>query len=282
MSWFQNLGTRRRIAGVAIGVAVFISAALSWFSVSPGAAAVDETPGIFEIRVYNVKPGKMDAFASWMEKATKWQESVGMHILGQFAAPDQNKYVWIRKYPDEATRQRLFQAVYGSGGMKQFGDAREAGFDGSEVFLAKATTYSKLQYAAGPPEAMSRHQSGAGGPVIYEIRIYDIKPGMMDTFVKYMGERRIPWQENVWKTRILAQFVPYGIVSSGTVTPEHNTYVWVRVFQNEADRVEKYKQYEPQATKDMEAKIGMKSSDSGINKARIIIRANPTNFSKLQ
>jgi hypothetical protein len=111
----------------------------------------------------------------------------------------------------------------------------------------------------------------------------------MDTFVKYMGERRIPWQENVWKTRILAQFVPYGIVTrtaegpvAGAVTPEHNTYVWVRVFQNEADRVEKYKQYEPQATKDMEAKIGMKSSDSGINKVRIIIRANPTSFSKLQ
>src|SRR5216117_1955912 len=67
--------------------------------------------GIFEVRVYTIAPGKLDTFARWMERADKFQDSVGMRILGHFTVPEQNKYVWIRIYPDEATRQQRFKAV---------------------------------------------------------------------------------------------------------------------------------------------------------------------------
>ena len=84
-----------------------------------------------------------------------------------------------------------------------------------------AAKYSKLQFDAAAPKAMA---PPAGGPVIYETRIYNIRPGSGDAFAQYMGERMIPWQESAWKARILAQLLPYarvtGTANGGKVTPE--------------------------------------------------------------
>jgi hypothetical protein len=260
-------------------MAVLCAAVLSIPVLAGTPIAPDAAKSIFEIRVYTIKPGSMDAFAKWMDAVTKWQESVGMQILGQFAAPEQNRYVWIRTYPDEATRRKLFAAVYDSGGMKQFG--APPGFEGSDVFLSKATRYSKLQFQAAPPRAMAVPAAGADGPVIYEIRIYDIKPGTLDSFGTFMGERMVPWQERTWKARILGQFAPYarlaGGTGGGTVTPEEKTYIWIRVFANEATRLEQYKMYQDEGFR----KVGS-PAEAGFEKARIIIRASPTSFSKLQ
>src|SRR3989442_4112019 len=166
--------------------------------------------GIFEVRVYTIPPGKLDTFARWMERADKFQDSVGMRILGHFTVPEQNKYVWIRIYPDEATRQQRFKAVYESAEWKtKFTDAREAGFEAAEVFLTRAAKYSKLQYTDA---ASGRLPAPAGGAKSeYEVRFFDIKPGMPDTFVGEMGEKMIPWQEShPTKQRVVAQLVPYG------------------------------------------------------------------------
>jgi len=260
--------------------AAFLLTLLSAFAaVAAAQAGIDDAKDIFEIRVYTITAGSMDAFVKWMEGVTRWQESVGMQIVGQFAAPGENRYVWIRKYTDEAARKKLFAAVYGSGGMKQFGTP--PGYEGGDVFLARAAKNSKLQFDAAAPKAMPVPQASAAGPVIYETRIYDIKPGSGGTFAAYMGERMIPWQESAWKARILAQFVPYarvtGTADGGTITPEDRTYIWIRVFANEATRVEQYKMYQDPAF----AKVGP-PADAGFEKARLIIRANPTRFSKLQ
>ena len=163
--------------------------------------------------------------------------------------------------------------------MKQFGTP--PGFESGDVFLTRATRYSKLQFEAAAPKAMPVATVGPGGPVIYEIRIYDIKPGTLDSFAAFMGERMVPWQERTWKARVLGQFAPYarvaGSAGGGTVTPEEKTYIWVRVFANEATRLEQYKMYQDEGFKNVGS-----PADAGFEKARIIIRANPTGFSKLQ
>jgi hypothetical protein len=91
----------------------------------------------------------------------------------------------------------------------------------------------------------------------------------------------VPWQERTYHAHVLAQFAPYarvaGTANGGTVTAEDKTYIWVRVFPNEAARVEQYKMYQDEAFR----KVGS-PAESGFEKARIIIRANPTTFSKLQ
>ena len=67
------------------------------------------------------------------------------------------------------------------------------------------------------------------------------------------------------------------VAAGGKITPEERTYIWIRVFANEATRVEQYKMYQDPAF----AKVGP-PADAGFEKARLIIRANPTRFSKLQ
>jgi len=234
--------------------------------------------GIFEVRVYTITPGKLDTFVRWMERADKFQDSVGMRILGHFTVPEQNKYVWIRMYPDETTRQQRFKAVYESAEWKtKFTDAREAGFEGSEVFLTRPAKYSTLQYKDA---ANGRLPTPAGGAKSeYEFRFYDIKPGMLDTFVRYMGEKMIPWQEShPTRQRVVAQLVPYGRIIKGTVEPETGTYLWVRTFKDQASRKEQYKIYEDRAGF---ASVGS-AGDAGFAKVRAILFGNPTSFSKLQ
>jgi hypothetical protein len=259
--------------------AILLTYVVALSAVAAAQGGIDDAKNIFEIRVYSIASGSMDGFVKWMDGVTRWQESVGMQIVGQFAAPGENRYVWIRKYADEAARKKLFAAVYGSGGMKQFGTP--PGYEDGDVFLARAAKTSKLQFDPAAPKAAAMPQATASGPVIYETRIYDIKPGTAGTFAAYMGERMIPWQESAWKARILAQFVPYarvaGTANGGKVTPEDRTYIWIRVFANEATRVEQYKMYQDPAF----AKVGP-PADAGFEKARLIVRGNPTRFSKLQ
>lgn len=234
--------------------------------------------GLFEVRVYNITAGKMDDFTAWMEKVTAWQESVGMEIPGQFASPKQNKYVWIRQYPDEATRVRRFAAVYGSGGMKTFG--APPGYEGGDVFLAHAAKQSKLQFPANF-SAMAPKNRPAGGSTIYEFRIYDIKPGAGQQFVAFMGDKMVPWQQQTYKVDVFAQLLPFsrvnGTANGGKVEPEERTYIWGRVFDNDQVQADKYKMYQ-----DPEFKTVGSPAEAGLDKVRTIILTNPTKFSKLQ
>lgn len=243
------------------------------------AISSDAVKDLFEVRVYRITPGLMDAFVKWMEVATKWQESVGMHIVGQFAAPQQHRYVWIRKYSDETARKKLFAAVYGSGGMKQFGPP--PGYEGGDVFLARAAKQSKLQFSAAAPMAMPVPEGTASGTAIYEFRIYDIKAGTLGSFAAFMGDRMVPWQETAWKARVFGQLLPYarvvGSSDGGKVSPEESTYIWMRVFADEATRLEQYKMYKDENFRKVGAPAG-----AGFEKVRMVILANPTRFSKLQ
>jgi NIPSNAP protein len=253
-----------------------VLACLAITALSVSAVSPQDAKNFFEVRVYTITPGTMDTFVKWMEAVTKWQESVGMQIAGQFAAPAQNRYVWIREYPDEATRLKRFEAVYGSGGMKQFG--APPGYEGGDVYLATATTSSHLQFASAARRPSAAPSSGSA---IYEFRIYDVKAGTRDRFATYMSDRMIPWQERAYKVNVFAQLLPYakvaGSARGGTVTAEDRTYIWGRVFANERDRLEKYKMYKDPAFQSVGA-----PADAGFEKVRIIILASPTSFSKLQ
>jgi len=258
--------------------ALLCAAIVSTALVVPAAAQTPngDAKNIFEIRVYSITAGKMDAFVKWMATVTKWQESVGMQIMGQFAAPAQNRYVWIRQYPDEATRQKRFATVYDSGGMKQFG--MPPGYEGGDVYLATAKS-SKLEFGSGP----KRMLAPSADPRIYEFRIYDIKPGTADSLATYMRDTMIPWQERTYKVNVFAQLVPYASVTGtsggGKVMPEQRTYIWGRVFTNENERTEKYKMYQdPEFRRVWNGSPGQ----AAFEKARIIILATPTSISKLQ
>ena len=87
----------------------------------------------FELRVYQISPGKMDEWISYMEKTIMpFQVEKGMVIHGSFVmdSSDQfavengervmntekkgNTYVWIRRFESQEEKVRLYKAVYES------------------------------------------------------------------------------------------------------------------------------------------------------------------------
>jgi hypothetical protein len=71
---------------------------------------------LFELRQYKIKPGHRDAWVRLMEdEIIPFQVSKGMVILGSFVGEeDESVYVWIRRFKDEAERERLYEEVYQS------------------------------------------------------------------------------------------------------------------------------------------------------------------------
>ena len=69
---------------------------------------------LFELRQYWCKPGKRDEWARYMDETIiPYQVSKGMVVVGSFTdEEDADHYVWIRRFEDEAERERLYKAVY--------------------------------------------------------------------------------------------------------------------------------------------------------------------------
>ena len=70
----------------------------------------------FELRQYRTKPGQMENWAKFMDEVLiPFQAAKGMVIVGSFISQDEDDlYVWIRRFEDEADKERLYKAVYES------------------------------------------------------------------------------------------------------------------------------------------------------------------------
>ena len=87
----------------------------------------------FELRIYKVNPGKMQEWVELMEKVIlPFQTSKGMVVHGsfieksfdQFSLNDgnremnrdknRNNYIWIRRFQNEAHKEKLYKDVYES------------------------------------------------------------------------------------------------------------------------------------------------------------------------
>jgi hypothetical protein len=68
----------------------------------------------FEYRQYQIQPGQREKWVRLMEEVIiPFQASKGMVIVGSFIdLQDENRYLWMRRFEDEADRERLYKAVY--------------------------------------------------------------------------------------------------------------------------------------------------------------------------
>jgi hypothetical protein len=71
---------------------------------------------LFELREYRIRPGKRDAWVRHMEEQIiPFQTSKGMVIVGSWVGKEEDDlFVWIRRFDNEAERQRLYTDVYES------------------------------------------------------------------------------------------------------------------------------------------------------------------------
>jgi hypothetical protein len=70
----------------------------------------------FELRQYRVKPGKREEWVELMEREIiPFQIAQGMVVIGSFVGEqEEDLYVWIRRFENEAQREALYQRVYES------------------------------------------------------------------------------------------------------------------------------------------------------------------------
>ena len=70
----------------------------------------------FELREYRTQPGERENWVKFMEEEIiPFQVSKGMVIIGSFVGQEEDDlYIWIRRFKDEAERERLYEAVYES------------------------------------------------------------------------------------------------------------------------------------------------------------------------
>ncbi len=73
---------------------------------------------LYEYRIYECHPGRRDDWVEYMESVIiPFQVSKGMVVAGSFIDEgDENRYVWMRRFNDEADREALYEAVYQSDG----------------------------------------------------------------------------------------------------------------------------------------------------------------------
>jgi quinol monooxygenase YgiN len=70
---------------------------------------------VIEVRTYRTQPGQRDKLMELLRtRAVPVQRELGMRILGPFpSVDDPDTFVWLRAFPDAASREPLREAFYG-------------------------------------------------------------------------------------------------------------------------------------------------------------------------
>ncbi|MFH8609875.1 NIPSNAP family protein [Streptomyces sp. NPDC018029] len=77
-------------------------------------AETSSRPAVIELRQYTLRPGRRDELIELFDREfVETQEAAGMRVLGQFRdLDDPDRFVWLRGFPDMATRHRALTAFY--------------------------------------------------------------------------------------------------------------------------------------------------------------------------
>jgi hypothetical protein len=95
---------------------------------------------IVELRQYTLRPGRRDALIDLFDREfVESQEDLGMAVLGQFRDLDRpDRFVWLRGFPDMATRAEGLAAFYSGPVWKEHGPAANATMiDSDDVLLLR-------------------------------------------------------------------------------------------------------------------------------------------------
>jgi hypothetical protein len=99
-----------------------------------------DTSQVLELRQYTLHAGKREALIELFERAfVEPQEDAGMRVIGTFRDLDAaDRFVWLRGFPDLATRAERLGAFYGGKAWQDHRDAANATMiDSDDVLLLR-------------------------------------------------------------------------------------------------------------------------------------------------
>lgn len=156
---------------------------------------------ILELRQYTLHPGRRDELIELFERElVESQEELGARIVGTFRdIADPDRFVWIREFPDMATRVAALTGFYGGPVWKQHREAANATMiDFDDVLLLEPVG------AGFPPAPRAAVGVGVPGPsrVLVVVRTGVVEPALDD------AERLLAAHPVVARTAPLANDFP--------------------------------------------------------------------------
>jgi quinol monooxygenase YgiN len=146
---------------------------------------------VLELRQYTLRPGRRDALIDLFDRElVEPQEALGMRVYGQFRdRDDEDRFVWLRGFPDLATRGEALAAFYGGPVWAAPREAANATMiDSDDVLLLRpAAPDTGFDVPATRPDASSRASSPASSLVT--VTLYHLPPQSGDEFADlFVGE----------------------------------------------------------------------------------------------
>ncbi|MGZ5061679.1 MAG: NIPSNAP family protein [Usitatibacter sp.] len=141
-----------------------------------------QASAVVELRQYTLHPGRRDTLIELFEsRFAKEHEASGMRLHGEFRdADDPDRFVWIRGFPDMASRARSLDSFYGGAVWKREREAANATMvDSDNVLLLKP--------AGGEGFTLAKRMTS-----LMVATIYLLHAPVDDAFARFFGERIAP------------------------------------------------------------------------------------------
>ena len=192
---------------------------------------------IVELRQYTLHPGKRHVLIDLFDREfIEPQEALGMKVIGQFRDVDnRNRFVWLRGFPDMASRAQALQDFYGGPVWKAHREAANATMVDSDNVLLLHPALPTSGFSLGNKK---RPQGGAN-----EVRnelvvatIYYFDAPVSDDFVEFFEQTLKPAMTDTGAS-ILAYFVTEHSENTFPALPVRegeNVFVWFSRFNDPA------------------------------------------------
>ena len=153
-----------------------------------------DSSAVLELRQYTLQPGQRETLIELFDRAfVDPQEADGMRVLGQFRdldAPD--RFVWLRGFPDLATRAARLEAFYGGPAWRAHREAANATMiDSDNVLLLRpvADGAGFMLPAREAAEAGGATGATAAGAGLITATVYLLRAPADDAFVEFFDSR---------------------------------------------------------------------------------------------
>jgi len=231
---------------------------------------------IVELRQYRIIPGQRDAFVALFDREfVETQEAHGMRIVGQFRdLDDPNRFVWIRAFPDMATRERALNGFYfGPVWQAHRDEANPMLFDNDNVLLLHPASP-----AGDFPPAAARPAPGAPpaphGLVV--ATIFYLWKAPEEGFSAFFDREMRPALDAAG-IPVIAALEPENSPNTFPRLPvrqDEKLFVWIARFDSEADRAERIRR--------LEATPAWRALMDRLERAPQVLRLQPTPRSALR
>jgi hypothetical protein len=184
---------------------------------------------VVELRQYTLKPGQRDILIDLFDRHfVESQEAVGMTVIGQFRDQQRpDRFVWMRGFPDMASRHRSLEQFYNGPVWAAHGTAaNDTMLDSDDVLLLRPARSDSAFLIEGDQATAAREPCG---PTTVVAGIYALVQPPDESLVS-LFERQVAPQLHTHSVELKGVFVTKTAANTFTRLPvregEH-VLVWV-------------------------------------------------------